>query len=47
MSEWVKNGPLKYRESVVEGLNNAPQTFRGLLRGDNFGKQLIKVAEPE
>ncbi len=47
MSDWVKNGTLKYQESVVEGIVNAPQTFRGLLRGDNFGKQLIKVAEPD
>lgn len=47
MSEWIKSGRLKYRESVVEGIRNAPQTFRGLLRGENFGKQLIKVADPD
>ena len=47
MSAWIKNGQLKYQESVVEGINNTPQTFRGLLRGDNFGKQLIKVADPD
>jgi NADPH-dependent curcumin reductase CurA len=47
MSGWVKAGKLKYMESVVEGIENAPQTFRGLLRGENFGKQLIKVADPD
>jgi NADPH-dependent curcumin reductase CurA len=36
-------GRLKYRESVVEGLDNAPRAFIGLLKGENFGKQLIKI----
>jgi len=36
-------GKLKFRESVTEGLANAPQAFVGLLKGDNFGKQLIKL----
>jgi hypothetical protein len=35
---------LKYRESVAEGLESAPQAFIGLLKGRNFGKQLIKLA---
>jgi NADPH-dependent curcumin reductase len=41
---WVKSGRLKYREDVVEGLDNAPRAFIGLLRGQNLGKQLVKVA---
>jgi NADPH-dependent curcumin reductase CurA len=41
---WVKEGKLKYREDVVNGLENAPEAFIGLLRGKNFGKLLIKVA---
>jgi NADPH-dependent curcumin reductase CurA len=41
---WVKEGKLKYREDVVNGLENAPEAFIGLLRGRNFGKLLIKVA---
>jgi NADPH-dependent curcumin reductase len=45
-SAWVKDGKLKYREDIVEGLENAPAAFIGLLRGKNFGKLLIKVAEP-
>lgn len=42
---WVNSGNIKYRESVGEGLENAPELFRGLLKGRNFGKQLVKVAD--
>jgi NADPH-dependent curcumin reductase len=45
LGEWVNSGKIKYRESVGEGLANAPELFRGLLRGRNFGKQLVKIAE--
>jgi NADPH-dependent curcumin reductase len=44
MGEWVGDGRVKYREDVVEGLENAPAAFLGLLRGKNFGKLLVKVA---
>jgi NADPH-dependent curcumin reductase CurA len=37
-------GELRYRESVAEGLENAPEAFIGLLRGKNFGKQLVRLA---
>ena len=33
----------KYREDVVEGLKNAPRALIGLLRGENFGKLLVRV----
>jgi NADPH-dependent curcumin reductase len=36
-------GRLKYRESIVEGLDNAPRALAGLLKGENFGKQLVKL----
>ncbi len=42
--EWVRSGRLKYREDVVDGLENAPAAFLGLLQGKNFGKLLVKVA---
>ena len=45
LGQWVSEGRLKYRESIGEGLENAPELFRGLLKGRNFGKQLVKVAE--
>jgi len=47
LGQWTKDGLLKYRESIGEGLENAPELFRGLLKGKNFGKQLVKVAEEE
>ncbi|HEV2300572.1 MAG TPA: NADP-dependent oxidoreductase [Stellaceae bacterium] len=40
----VRAGELKYREDVVEGLDNAPEAFIGLLRGRNFGKLLVRLA---
>ena len=40
---WVRGGRLKYREDVVEGLDQAPRAFIGLLRGENLGKMLVKV----
>jgi len=40
----VASGRMKYRESVAHGLENAPQAFMGLLKGENFGKQLVKLA---
>jgi len=39
----VTNGRFKYRESVVQGIENAPKGFIGLLKGENFGKQLVKL----
>jgi NADPH-dependent curcumin reductase CurA len=42
--ELVVSGKLKYRESVVQGLENAPKGLIGLFKGDNFGKQLVKLA---
>ena len=39
----VASGKLKYRESIAEGIEAAPQAFLGLLKGKNFGKQLVKL----
>ena len=44
MSQWIKEGKLKYRESMVDGLENAPKAFLGLFKGENIGKQLVRVA---
>lgn len=43
VSGWLHSGQLKYKEDVVVGLENAPSAFIGLLRGDNFGKLIVKV----
>jgi len=40
----VATGGVKYRETIAHGLENAPQAFIGMLRGANFGKQLVKLA---
>jgi NADPH-dependent curcumin reductase CurA len=45
MSGWVRDGSVRYREDVVHGLENAPEAFRGLLAGRNFGKLLVQVGE--
>jgi hypothetical protein len=39
----VASGALKYRETVAMGIESAPGAFLGLLRGKNFGKQLVKL----
>jgi NADPH-dependent curcumin reductase len=44
LAAWVAEGKIKYRESVVEGLENAPRAFIGMLKGENFGKQVVKIS---
>ncbi len=39
----LRDGKLKSRETVVDGLPKAPQAFIGLLKGENFGKLVVKV----
>ena len=43
----VKSGELRYRETVVEGIENMPEAFIGLLGGENIGKMLVKVGPDE
>ncbi|MCS1350851.1 NADP-dependent oxidoreductase [Mechercharimyces sp. CAU 1602] len=45
LATWLREGKLTYRESIVDGLENAPSAFLGLFKGENIGKQLVKVAE--
>ena len=40
---WVKDGSLHYRETVIDGLENAPEALAQVLRGGNFGKMLVRV----
>ena len=43
LAGWYRDGRLKYRETVADGLANAPAAFLGLLRGENLGKQLVRL----
>ena len=43
MSQWVDTGQIKYREHLIDGLENAPDAFIGMLDGQNFGKLVIRV----
>ena len=45
LTTWLREGRIKYREDIVEGLQNAPRAFIRMLEGENIGKQLVKVAE--
>ena len=45
VSAWLKQGKIKYKEDMVEGLEAAPGLFCRLMRGENFGKAVVKVAE--
>ena len=47
LSAWTGKGRIKYRQDVVEGPENAPRALIGLLRGENFGKLLVRVARAD
>ncbi|WFE52682.1 NADP-dependent oxidoreductase [Micromonospora sp. WMMD1155] len=40
---WLRDGTLSYDETIVDGIENAPTAFLGLLRGENLGKMLVRV----
>jgi len=46
MSDWIAKGKLIWRDDIAEGLENAPKVLMGLFAGANFGKQLLKIADP-
>jgi NADPH-dependent curcumin reductase CurA len=43
MMQWLREGKIIYKEHLVEGLENAPSSFMGLLEGKNFGKLVVRV----
>jgi hypothetical protein len=43
LSAWVKDGSLRYHETVSEGLSSAPRALLGMLHGENLGKQLVRL----
>jgi NADPH-dependent curcumin reductase CurA len=47
ISKWLHEGSFKAKMSVTEGIDNAPEGFVGMLQGKNFGKAVLKIADPE
>ncbi len=45
MGGWMQAGRIKYREDIWDGLEKAPEAFRAMLEGGNFGKTLVQVSE--
>jgi NADPH:quinone reductase len=46
LSQWVAEGKLQSRETIVEGFEHIPEAFLGLFKGENIGKYVVKVGEP-
>src|SRR5690606_38379480 len=44
LARWLGDGSLSYRETVVDGLENAPEAFISMLRGANIGKMVVRVS---
>jgi NADPH-dependent curcumin reductase CurA len=44
LAQWIREGRLRYREDILEGIEHAPGSIAALYRGENLGKQLIRVA---
>jgi NADPH-dependent curcumin reductase CurA len=42
MGKWAAEGKIKWKETIVDGIENAPEAFIGLFKGANFGKMLVK-----
>ena len=47
LTQWVRQGLIRYREDILEGIDQAPGSVAGLYRGKNFGKRLIRIAPQE
>jgi hypothetical protein len=43
MGRWILEGRIKWKETIIEGIENAPNAFIGLFKGENFGKMLVRV----
>jgi NADPH-dependent curcumin reductase CurA len=44
LESWVRDGQIRYREDILDGLEQAPGSIAGLYRGENLGKRLIRIA---
>jgi NADPH-dependent curcumin reductase CurA len=47
LTPWVRQGLIRYREDILDGIEQAPDSIAGLYRGENFGKRLIRIAPEE
>ena len=44
LENWVRDGQVRYREDILDGIEQAPGSIAGLYRGENLGKRLIRIA---
>ena len=44
--KWLEDGKLKYKETIAEGIENAPHAFIDMLQGKNVGKQIVQLDDP-
>jgi NADPH-dependent curcumin reductase CurA len=47
LATWIESGRIRSREDIADGLENAPEILMRLFRGENIGKLLLRVADPE
>lgn len=47
LTPWVRQGLIRYREDILDGIEQAPGSIAGLYRGENFGKRLIRIARED
>jgi NADPH-dependent curcumin reductase CurA len=44
LARWIRSGQIRYREDILDGIEQAPGAIAGLYRGENLGKRLIRIA---
>ncbi len=47
MRQWISEGKMKYRETIMHGIEQAPDALIGLLHGENTGKMLVQLADDD
>ena len=45
VAKWISEGTFKAKQSITEGIDNAPTGLIGMLKGENFGKAVLKIAD--
>ena len=45
MGKWIAEGQIKWKETIIDGIENEPRAFIGLFKGENFGKMIVKVGD--